>query len=245
MDHVDEQRCLPLLAQLAALGPHQFVCVRPRHLDRAADPRGCRGPRRRRRRASARRSRAGPSTIVTTAARRDSAASSANIPNGPSASNGSTQTSISPPHGSPTAPASASAMPNCSSRGRPSASADSAAITTCPSTQPPDTAPTTAPPGPTAIFAPGGRGAERVREPPLPSPRHGLRPPRRATARGRRSSRHNRNLLGEDLQDLIAVVLEHQEVGVALDAEIGSQISSASAPHPRRSSMVRSSIARV
>src|SRR3954454_11448096 len=52
-------------------------------------------------------------------------------------------------------------MPKCSSRGTPFLMTSSATSTTAPSTQPPDTAPETSPSDDTAIFAPGGRGAER------------------------------------------------------------------------------------
>src|SRR3954454_25126044 len=73
----------------------------------------------------------------------------------------STNTPISPPHGSPTSQASESAIPKCSRRGSPPFSTSSATATTAPSTQPPDTAPDTSPRELIAIFAPGGRGAER------------------------------------------------------------------------------------
>src|SRR3954447_1755939 len=52
-------------------------------------------------------------------------------------------------------------MPKCSSRGVPFLMTSSATSTTAPSTQPPDTAPDTDPDDDTAIFAPGGRGADR------------------------------------------------------------------------------------
>src|SRR5205085_5603086 len=52
-------------------------------------------------------------------------------------SNRSTQTSISPPHGSPTSQASSSAMPNVSSCGSPPVKTLSATSMTAPSTQPP------------------------------------------------------------------------------------------------------------
>src|SRR6185437_14093043 len=74
----------------------------------------------------------------------------------------STYTSISPPHGRPTSHASSSAMPKCSSRGSPPFKTSSASTTTAPSTQPPDTAPAISPCSLMAIFAPGGRGAERL-----------------------------------------------------------------------------------
>src|SRR5262249_20467598 len=71
----------------------------------------------------------------------------------------STNTSISPPHGSPTSHASESAMPKCRRRASPPL-ISSATSTTAPSTQPPETAPTTSPASLTAILDPGGSGAD-------------------------------------------------------------------------------------
>ena len=65
----------------------------------------------------------------------------------------------SPPQVSPTAKASSSLYPKVARRAVPSARTSWASSNTAPSTQPPDTLPTTSPPGPTAMAAPGARGA--------------------------------------------------------------------------------------
>src|SRR5205085_4049411 len=76
-------------------------------------------------------------------------------------SSGSTNTSISPPHGRPTSSAMSSVIPYVSRRDVPPASTSCAASTTSPSTQPPETEPASSPLSPTASFEPMGRGADR------------------------------------------------------------------------------------
>ena len=113
---VDEQRRLARLARLRALGPEQLLggldAGRVELRRRRARRRCCR----RRARAASRRC-AGPAITVTSAARPSAAAMSANSDCRLTASNSSTNTSISPPHGSPTSHASLSAIPKWSSRG--------------------------------------------------------------------------------------------------------------------------------
>lgn len=72
---------------------------------------------------------------------------------------GRTSRVSSPPQVSPTAKASSSLYPKVAGRAVPSARTSWASSNTAPSTQPPDTLPTTSPPGPTAMAAPGARGA--------------------------------------------------------------------------------------
>jgi hypothetical protein len=67
----------------------------------------------------------------------------------------STHTCRTPPQVSPTAKASSSLTPYRARTGAPEATTPSASWYTAASTQPPDTLPTTAPSGPTAIAAPG------------------------------------------------------------------------------------------
>ena len=100
---------------------------------------------------------AAPSRTVTSAARPPERAISSNR----LGSYASTQTSISPPHGRPTSQASESAIPKWSSCGGSPRITQSAISATAPSTHPPDTEPAISPCSLTAIFAPGGRGAER------------------------------------------------------------------------------------
>src|SRR5690348_5043931 len=77
-----------------------------------------------------------------------------------SASAGATNTSISPPQGSPTSNASSSEMPYERSVGRPLSITSAACSATSDSTQPPDTEPTIAPVSDTASREPSGRGAD-------------------------------------------------------------------------------------
>ena len=91
-----------------------------------------------------------PSSRTTAASRRNS-----------SGSGSSTQTSISPPQGSPTLSARSSEIPYVSRRGSPPASTSRAASTTSLSTQPPETEPASSPVSETISFDPIGRGADR------------------------------------------------------------------------------------
>ena len=107
---------------------------------------------------------AGPSVTVATVTGRPAATDSATSPKAGSASavTGRTSRVISPPQVSPTANASSSLYPKVSSRASPLATTSCASSNTAPSTQPPDTLPTTSSSGPTAIAAPGSRGALRL-----------------------------------------------------------------------------------
>ena len=78
------------------------------------------------------------------------------------ADTGRTSTVISPPQVRPTANASSSLYPKVSKRVRPLSATSLASSKTAPSTHPPETLPTTWSSGPTAIDAPGPRGALRL-----------------------------------------------------------------------------------
>ena len=106
----------PASRDLRALGPEQLL----RGLDARRVELGRRRARRRccRRRAPAASRRcAGPAITVTSAARPSAAAISRELALQAHRANSSTNTSISPPHGSPTSQASLSAIPKWSSRG--------------------------------------------------------------------------------------------------------------------------------